>query len=415
MAKSQSTYVFIDLEANGKFVPAGKLTTYEDARLSYATFQYGKKYLQRTNVAPIDPHALPLPGDPDLIYRTEEGFALFGAIRDAAPDGWGRHLLDRWSGRVLSEFEYVVTSGDSRIGALAFGPSPLKGPERLIIGGKSPIVGEHLNLSELAEQAARIQEDDGPLNPQLERFVERGSSLGGARPKADTLWNKRRWLAKFARRDDKFNAVRAEFATMKLAAKCGLNCPSIDLQTFGGRDIFLIERFDRTPKGGRRHFVSALTMLGAHESESQRKSYIDIAASIRQHSNLVREDLRELFRRMVLNILCHNSDDHLRNHGFIRDQLHWQLAPLYDVTPIPVAGESRDLAIGVGKEGRAATLANALTCTDAFGINREDAKQEIEQMRFQIRDWRDEFTAAGIGTGDLERLSTCFRALDEQI
>src|SRR5262245_28392346 len=158
----------------------------EDGRNSYATFQYGSRYIRRPNRISVDPAALALP-DPDAApqtFRSAEGFNLFNGIRDAAPDGWGRYLMHKAAGREnLEEFDYLVASGDHRVGALAFGPDPTGGPKRIAPWGEDEAPGERFDLAAIAEAAERVQSVDR-LDPDLRRILEAGSSLGGARPKA---------------------------------------------------------------------------------------------------------------------------------------------------------------------------------------------------------------------------------------
>jgi len=200
---------------------------------------------------------------------------------------------------------------------------------------------------------------------------------------------------------------------MRLAGECGLDVPPLDFRCVLDRDIYLIERFDRIPHGNwleRRPFASGLTMLGAHESEVSSFSYADLAGAIRQFGTEVRQDLHELFRRMLLNILVTNDDDHLRNHGFLFDGEGWRLSPLYDVVPKPQLGLERRLVLGVGPEGRNATIENALAGAAVFDLGHEDATAIAEDMsRIVATRWEHLFTEAGISAADRKRFATCFR------
>lgn len=200
---------------------------------------------------------------------------------------------------------------------------------------------------------------------------------------------------------------------MQLAAECGLNVPALDFRCVLDRDIYLIERFDRLPHGNwieRRPFASGLTMLGAHESEVSSYSYADLAGAIRQHGTQVREDLHELFRRMVFNILVTNNDDHLRNHGFLFDGTGWRLSPLYDVVPKPQVGLERRLVLGVGPEGRSATLDNALAGAAVFDLGPDEASAMVEELRNHVAArWQPLFKEAGLIPADQGRFATCFR------
>jgi len=405
------SYVFVHLPEGP--VPAGLLTMTDEPRNQFATFAYGRRYLERPDRIPVDPVALPLhDAGTSRIFRTEEGFAVFGGIRDAAPDGWGQYLMYKAMGdRLPSEIDLILASGEHRVGALAFGPTPER-PERITPWGDGPAPGEEFTLAELAEAAERAQHVD-ELDENLRALLAAGSSLGGARPKAATQIGDRPWIAKFQKRGDSFPECRVELATMQLASECGLNVPALDFRCVMDRDIYLIERFDRVPHGNwleRRPFASGLTMLGAHESEVSSYSYADLAGAIRQHGTQVRADLHELFRRMVFNILVTNDDDHLRNHGFLFDGTGWRLSPLYDVVPKPQVGLERRLVLGVGPEGRNATIGNALAGAAVFDLGPEEASAMTEELRVMVAArWQPLFEEAGLSPADRGRFATCFR------
>jgi serine/threonine-protein kinase HipA len=313
--------------------------------------------------------------------------------------------------RLPSDIDLILASGDHRVGALAFGPTPER-PKRITPWGDGDAPGEQFSLEELAEAAERAQHVD-QLDENLRRLLTAGSSLGGARPKAATDLDGQPWIAKFQARNDSFPECRVELATMRLAATCGLDVPALDFRQALGRDIYLIKRFDRTPHDSglqRRPFASGLTLLGAHESEVSRYTYADLAAALRQHGVEVRRDLHELFRRMVFNILVTNDDDHLRNHGFLFDGRGWRLSPLYDVVPKPQVGLERRLVLGVGPQGRAATLANALAGAAGFDLSPDQAEAMIATLRRQVAaGWEEQFTQAGVNAADRGRFATCFR------
>lgn len=410
------TYVFVYLPEGP--VPAGLLTMTDEPRNQFATFAYGRRYLERPDRIPVDPVALPLhDAGTSRTFRTEEGFAVFGGIRDAAPDGWGQYLMYKAMGdRLPSEIDLILASGEHRVGALAFGPTP-ELPERITPWGDGPAPGEEFTLAELAEAAERAQHVD-ELDENLRALLAAGSSLGGARPKAVTEIHEQPWIAKFQKRGDSFPECRVELATMRLAAECGLNVPALDFRCVLERDIYLIERFDRVPHGNwleRRPFASGLTMLGAHESEVSRYSYADLAGAIRQYGTQVRADLHELFCRMVFNILVTNDDDHLRNHGFLFDGNGWRLSPLYDVVPKPQVGLERRLVLGVGPEGRNATLDNALAGAAVFDLGPNEASAMTQELRMIVSArWQPLFKDAGLSPADQGRFATCFRLASEE-
>jgi serine/threonine-protein kinase HipA len=410
-------YVYIYLQDGP--VPAGVLETIGSGREATARFRYGRRYLQRKDRLALDPIQLPLPdADPDRLYTAPEDFALFNGIRDAAPDGWGRHLMDRAAGaRPLSEFDYLVATGDDRVGALAFGPD-LYGPKRIVPWTEQNLDGEDLDLKGMLEAVRDVDTADD-LPRKHARFLSRGSSLGGARPKATTEYDGKQWIAKFGRADDHLPMCRTEYATMTLAHLVGITVPPVRIEKVLGQDIYLIERFDRTPNGGtyfRTPFISGLTVTGAHESESSLQSYRRLAEQLRLFGSDPVKDSKELWRRMLFNILCNNTDDHLRNHGFLWDGKGWRLSPAYDIVPYPQVSLERDLAIGVGRNGRQATLKNALSDAVSFGLSQSQAVVLAVDVQKKVKaNWEEVFRKSGITHAEFERLRTCFIACDEPI
>jgi len=410
-------YVYVYLEDGP--VPAGVLETIGSGREATSRFRYGRRYLQRKDRLAIDPIQLPLPdADPDRLYTAPEDFVLFNGIRDAAPDGWGRHLMDRAAGaRPLSEFDYLVATGDARVGALAFGPD-LSGPRRIVQWTEQDLEGEDLDLKAMLEAVRDIDTADD-LPRKHARFLARGSSLGGARPKATTEYAGKQWIAKFGRADDHLPMCRAEYATMTLARLAGLTVPPVRIEKVLDQDIYLIERFDRPPHGAtyfRTPFISGLTITGAHESESSQQSYRRLAEQLRLFGSDPVKDSKELWLRMLFNILCNNTDDHLRNHGFLWDGKGWRLSPAYDIVPYPQVSLERDLAIGVGRNGRQATLKNALSDAASFGLPQSQAIGLALDIQKKVKaSWEAVFKDSGITGVELERLRTCFIACDEAI
>lgn len=401
----QTSFVFMHLP-NGP-VPAGRLRMVTDGRNSYAAFAYGTRYLRRPDAVAVDPEVLPLEGPTGEIL-TGEGFDLFNGIRDAAPDGWGRYLMRKAAaGRELSEFDYIVASGEHRVGALAFGPTPER-PEPTVLGATSAD-DRPIDLAALARAAGDAATGE-IADPALRALLAAGSSLGGARPKAAVVENGSGWLAKFPALSDSYDIPRAEHAAMSLARACGLDVPDLDLRLVGGRAVYLIKRFDRAGSN-RLPFASALTLLAAHEIAAGEYSYAEVAAQLRKHGSAPARDLRELFRRMVFNVLVGNSDDHLRNHGVIYDGKGWHLSPLYDVVPMPQLGTDRYLVLALGSGGKRATLANALSGHAAFGLPREQAAYEVELLRRQVAaEWPSALAASGLSSEDRSRLAQCFAA-----
>lgn len=408
--------VFIHLPGETEAVPAGRLTMIEQGlQVQASTFAYGRRYVARANALPVDPVALAL--ELEAGRNGEErvptaGLAMFGALRDATPDAWGRRVIEnrlRAPPNGLPESVYLDHAGPHRAGALDVRESPTSPPAN----GALPSV---LDLRHLLDAAARIEEGE-PVPAHLEVFFAGGPSVGGARPKAVVTVDGGEWIAKFPARNDPFNVPLVERATLELAREAGLAVPGTRLETLAdGRQVMLIERFDRErlPQGvGRRHMVSALTLLALHEQDSPDSSYAAIADAIGLHgvSGQIASDRHELFARMVFNILVSNDDDHLRNHAFLFDAEGggWRLSPLYDVVPKPQVAQERMLHLSVGPQGRLARLDNALAGAGRFGLLPPDAARIIDRLVGAVRGWRDIFEGLDVPVRECDRVVSAFR------
>lgn len=406
--------VFIHLPGETQAVPAGRLTMIERGlQVQASTFAYGRRYVTRANALPVDPIALALlPARNDEERAPAGGLALFGALRDATPDAWGRRVIEnrlRAPPNGLPESVYLDHAGPHRTGALDVRESPTSPPA----GGALPAV---VDLRHLLDAAARIEEDE-PVPAHLEAFFAGGPSVGGARPKAVVTVDGGEWIAKFPARDDPFNVPLVERATLELAREAGLAVPRTRMEMLAdGRRVMLIERFDREPLDhgmGRRHMVSALTLLALHEQQSPDSSYAAISDAIGMHgvSGQIAPDRNELFARMVFNILVSNDDDHLRNHAFLFDAEAggWRLSPLYDVVPKPQLARERMLHLSVGPQGRSARLDNALTGAGRFGLLPPDAARIIDRVVRVVRNWREIFEGLGVPVRDCDQVASAFR------
>jgi len=410
--------VFIYLGKQTMAVPAGTLKLKEKGTRAFASaFGYGKLYLTRPNALPVDPASLPLEGavsGTDQLYEPINELAMFGAVRDAMPDSWGRRVIEnklKVEPNGLSESDYLKHSGSNRFGALDFRKDRHASPEKKMLPSL-------VDLPYLLEAAERIQNHE-PVPDHLEQLFDAGPSMGGARPKAVVRHDDRIWLAKFDAKGDTFDVPGIEQACMELARKCGLTVPETRIfHVPGGKKVMLIERFDRERLPGgefsRRHVVSALTMMGLHESESPHSSYAAIARKIAEvgAKTKVASDSEELFGRMVFNILVGNDDDHLRNHAFVWDDnlKGWMLSPLYDVLPKPQQGTDRFLHLSVGNQGRLATLTNAMSQAGQFGILPNKAKAIVERISLEVREWRTFFEGEmGVARTECDKVSSAFR------
>jgi serine/threonine-protein kinase HipA len=383
-----------------------------DGELLTSKFQYGQRYRERVDRLDVDPVSLPIATETDVAREPVNGLPLFGAIRDAAPDAWGRRVIENRLGRIgpLPEVEYLDHAGSDRAGALDIRTNRDSLP-------RDSTLPTNVDLPYLLNAVERIEAGE-PVPAQLAHYFQGGPTMGGMRPKAVIHDGGRQFVAKFPSTSDRrFNVPAVEHATLVLARACGLDVPDTRLVRLDGdRSAMLIERFDREQAIGgftRRHMVSALTMLGVSELESLDQSYEAIAGviSTRGAAAYVERDRIELFKRMVFNILVTNNDDHLRNHAFLYDAAGrgWRLSPLYDVVPSPEVGTDRFLNLTVGPQGRAARLDNALAGAGAFGIQRRAAARIIEELVSRTRTWRNTFDACGVSERDSETVSGAFR------
>lgn len=411
---SKTLFVFVYLEGGMDAVPAGELTLHEEGvRAIGSEFVYGTRYQARPSAIELDPVSLRFktqkraPGE--RLYPVNT-LPLFGALRDAAPDAWGRRVIEnklKAPPGSLPESVYLIEAGANRVGALDV-RSALDAPPQ------AATTADVKDLAYLLDAAARI-EQGMPVPAQLESLFDAGSSFGGARPKASVSGRGHQWLAKFPAHGDGFNVPRVEYATLEMARAAGLQVPFTRIVKLAARrEVLLIERFDRVKHASgwsRRHFVSALTLTARHESESIKGSYAELAQAIRSHGALgsIAAQCAELFGRMVFNILVCNDDDHLRNHAFLWSADGWHLAPLYDVVPHPQIASERFLHLSVGERGREATLTNAMTHHEQFGLSRAAAAKIVDRISRVVRGWKTAFEASGVSADDIARIESAFR------
>ncbi len=403
MAQTKTT-VFMYLPGETVAVPAGIFT--HDSDSGIGSVAYGRKYLERPNALPVDPVALPL-GRPPMDVTSNNG--LYGAFRDASPDHWGRMVIaaeQKVPPEALTEMDFLLAANATRVGNLDFRKTP-ESPEPVL---EPP----HFNtLAKLMDAASRIEAGE-EVSRHLLRLLRQGTSVGGARPKCTVEWDGVLWIAKFPAKDDTLNISRIEYATMTLAAKCGIRVPAMRLQSVGEKDVLLVRRFDREKaKGGwvRTGFVSSLSFMQWDEMDRFRWDYGAVADMMRRHTPV--EDIREWFRRMVFNILVRNTDDHPRNHGFLFDGAGIRLSPAYDIVPSitrPGVGTDFSLAMSVGERGREATIDNALSRAVRFGLSEDEAHSVVENMAGIVRDWRGHFAMAGCPGSEIRSLEPSFGA-----
>lgn len=386
MTSEEATEAFVWFWLPGATEPvvAGRL----EATGDLIDFNYGQSYLRRPEAIAIYEPELPLtPGRiPPL-----PGLSIAGAIADAGPDAWGKRvIMNRLLGSGSSDLDpaeltpltYLLSSGSNRIGALDFQASATD---------YVPRHEGHATLGEMM-QAAELVDQGVPLTPTLDQALMHGSSVGGARPKTLLSDGERSLIAKFSSTTDPYPVVKGEFAAMELARRAGLDVAPVRLQEVMGRDVLLVERFDR-PSGTRerRALVSALTILGLDPMASRHASYADLSHIIRGRFTDPRATPRELFARITFNILVGNTDDHARNHAAFWDGTELTLTPAYDICPQRRSGGEASQGMIIGPDGyRMSQLTGAIRAASTYGLSEPEASDIAHAQIEVIRDeWGD--------------------------
>ncbi|MCW3066335.1 MAG: type toxin-antitoxin system HipA family toxin [Solirubrobacterales bacterium] len=380
----QTAFVWIWLPGAEEPVVAGRL----DQRADQLIFGYGRSYQARSDAISIYEPELPLrPG----VIEPPDGFEVANCILDAGPDSWGRRVIinkllgpGQADAGALSELTYLLSSGSNRIGALDFQGSPTE---------YRPRGEETASLEDLARASDLIQAGE-PVPEQLEAALAAGSSVGGARPKVLLRDDDRQMIAKFEALTDSYPIVRGEFLAMRMASLCGLRVAPVRLTSAGGgKDVLLVERFDRI-RGTRRRraMVSALTLLGIPEMAPREASYARLAQIIRERFRDPQETLRELFARITFNILSGNTDDHARNHAAFWDGDGLTLTPAYDIcTYVRGGGEAtQSMMIGLPEDPfRFSQIAGCIERAGLYGLSAVEAREIVDGQLTAIEEHWD--------------------------
>jgi len=409
-ASASECYVYITLPGATSAVTAGRFVLERNQKgAPLGRFVYGRSYLDKPEAVPIDPVELQLS---EKTYETVQLNGVFGALRDAGPDYWGRRIIEKYAGKThLGELDYLLESPDDRAGALSFGLNKIPpAPRRKF--------NKTIDLEKLQKLADTLTKDDLPNDPeaaQVQDLMLLGTSMGGARPKAVVQDSDGLWIAKFNRPDDRWNNTRVEHAMLRLARECGISTAESRIDTIAGRDVLLIKRFDRdkTPKGyTRARMISGLTLLRADEAPDMRDrwSYVLMVEELRRVVAEPKKDAKELFRRVCFNALISNIDDHPRNHALIAKDKDWKLSPAYDLTPAPVvAQERRDLAMQCGDLGRYANATNILSQHARFLLKKDEASKIVGDMKDKVAaSWYETVRVCGVSEKDAEIIRGAF-------
>lgn len=404
MAESGHVEVFVQLA--GKDVAAGDLWMHRAGRSESATFAYRTAYLSRPDAYALDPE-LPLQTGQ---FQTPVGRAVFGAFADTAPDRWGRRLIqraeaaaareERRTPRTFAERDYLLGARDDmRQGALRY---RYPGDDRFLATEEEGVPAL-LALGALLNAADALERDD-PTSQQLCLLLRGGSSLGGARPKAHVIGTDGHpCIAKFpSPKNDDWDINRWESVALTLARKAGIVTADHELHRIDGRPVTVLRRFDRLPGGHRVGFISAMTLLSGRDGQTY--DYLDIAEQLEADSERPTEDLRELWTRCAYGRLISNTDDHLRNHGFLRGQAGWRLSPAFDINPNPYR-EAFATSFGGDDTG---SLAPLVESAEFFRLDTDAVADTLARLVAAIDEWETLAARLGLSSAATAQMAPAF-------
>jgi serine/threonine-protein kinase HipA len=404
-----SSHVEVYVALGGRNLMAGRMYSQRRRGSESASFVYDDRYLAHPDAYSLDP-ALPLVTG---TLQTPVGRALFGAFADSSPDRWGRTLIQRTERarakaeatvpRSMSEFDLLLgVRDDLREGALRFRLSD-HAPFLATEDSGVPMLAD---LPELLNIAARAEQDIADYK-DLKRLLRAGSSLGGARPKAHVLDDAGRLaIAKFpSASSDTWNVMAWEKVALDLAQDAGVIVPRSQLLRMGDRHVLIVDRFDRRDRA-RIGYASAMTMLEA--SDGDQRSYLEIAGVIEERSPTATADLRQLWRRIAFSILISNTDDHLRNHGFLHERGEsWTLSPAFDLNPNPDSGP-KELSTAIDFTDTRAEVETLMSVAAYFRLGTSDAIEVLAMVTRAVARWRDVAKSHGLSQQDLDVMEPAF-------
>ena len=397
------------VEIDGQDVPAGLLFSHRRGGRESASFRYDASYIARPDAYELDP-ILPLTQGG---LQTPDGLSMFRAFADAAPDRWGRNLIWReerrragaegGTARSLGEIDFLLgVRDDLRQGALRFRDQETG----IYLADEASGVPHLTDLGSLLHAAEHL-ESDRETEEELHDLLRGGSSLGGARPKAHVLdKNGRVAIAKFPSSVfDEWDVAAWESVALDLARRAGILVPPSELLRVADRSVLVVGRFDRN--GQRRiGYVSAVTRLEARDGDVG--SYLDIAAAIEEVSPQASDDLRELWRRIAFTILISNTDDHLRNHGFLNAGGNsWTLSPAFDLNPNPAPG-TKHLATAIDEADTTASIETLMSVAPLFRLEEEEAVEVLRSVSMSTSRWKEVAMGRNIAKAEIDRMALAF-------
>lgn len=409
---STEIYIFADWEEFSEPMLVGTLRSTLIKNKEHFSFSYDNDWLQSDYAQQIDPDLNLYSGE-----QHSEDSKNFRVFLDSCPDRWGRLLMKRREAivarqeerrpHVLNEIDYLLGVHDRyRLGALRF---------KRVLDGDFLDNDEKLaappisSLRELEHAASQVEDNGNTTDPEylkwLYMLMSPGSSLGGARPKASVIdENKQLWIAKFPSRHDDYDIAAWEFVTYQLAVAAHIDMAECRIDKFNSHHhTFLTKRFDRTPQS-RLHFTSAMTQLGYYDGEYD-ASYLELAQFLWDKGANTKTDLAQLWRRIVFNIAVSNTDDHLRNHGYIYQSGGWVLSPAYDINPVTPAN---GLHLNITDDDNSLDYDLAFEVIDFFQLDHSEAEEIKSQVLESVSKWQEVATKTGISRSEQQLMAPAF-------
>lgn len=400
--------VYINLSGEDYFI--GEMWSRFNKGKETSTFEYADTWLNRKEKFSLEPNLFLGKGQ----QPTRQGIKIFGAFGDSAPDTWGRILMRRYEAKLakeenrpsktLNEIDYLLGVNDiARQGALRF---KLAADGDFLTTEANP-VPPLVDIKKLLAAADNIENENENFE-DIKLLLMPGSSLGGARPKASVIDKDGNLsIAKFPKNSDTYNLVLWEAVALTLAKKAGLNTQEWHLEKIGNKDVIIMKRFDRKEKI-RVPFLSAMSMLNAIDNDERAYSYMEIADVIRLYGANPKVDLAELWKRIVFSIMISNTDDHLRNHGFLYEsEMGWRLSPVYDINPNPQ--NAGVLTTYISEDNNSADTDLALSVAEYFGLNGKDAKLILNNIKNAVQNWQNTAKSFGIKRSEIEQMKNAFK------
>ncbi len=412
--KEKTIFVYAHWEGLGEPQLVGSLFAQPGRTDEIFSFSYDASWLAtNAKIYPLDPDLQLFAG----IQYPNPARNNFGLFFDSSPDRWGRTLMQRRQSllakstgkkqRPLTESDYLLGVHDiARMGALRFKLDK----EGLFIAEDSPLsTPPWTRLRELEYEVSQLEDDPSPAEEAhwIAQLVAPGSSLGGARPKATVADEQGNlWIAKFPSKNDTNDSGAWEMVVHDLASNAGIEVPPAILETFSSHgSTFIIQRFDRTKANERLHFASAMALLGKQDGDHE-SSYLELAEFISEKSAQPEKDLHQLWKRIVFNIAVSNTDDHLRNHGFLLTKTGWKLSPAYDLNPSP---NSYGLSLAIDEMDNSLDFSLALKQAPLFYLSKKEAIAILEEVSDSVCQWKDTAKKYGLSPSECMQMESAFR------